>query len=78
VKIRRRKMNKHKLKKCRKRQVHKRRTDRIMKEKKKEMRFQEKLASIAQWADDFNAQEFVDNELKLARRGGFSVDVFQT
>ncbi|XP_041377717.1 uncharacterized protein LOC121390072 [Gigantopelta aegis] len=76
LKIRRRKMNRHLLKKFRKRMAFTLRKQRLLMEKKKEAAFQAKLDVIRKSGEDFNALEFVQKELEMARKGGFQIDVF--
>ncbi|KAK6177758.1 hypothetical protein SNE40_015796 [Patella caerulea] len=75
MKIRRRKMNKHLLKKFRKANLFKLRIQTQQLKKKKERIFAAHLATYTKAAKDFDAEEFIKSELELARRGGFYVDV---
>lgn len=78
MKIRRRKMNRHQLKKFRKRMKFVLLKQRMAKEKKKEAAFQAMLADIRQDAENYDALQFIKGELEAARRGGFWIDIRQT
>ncbi|CAI9727496.1 Hypothetical predicted protein [Octopus vulgaris] len=76
LKIRRRKMNRHRLKKLRKRMRFVRRKELHKRRKKKEKLFQAKLQAKIQTGIDFDAEEFVQDKLALARKGGYKIDIF--
>lgn len=76
LKIRRRKMNKHRLKKFRKRMRFVRRKEMHARRKKKEKIFRAKLDAKIQQGIDFDAEEFLQERLALARKGGYKIDVF--
>ncbi|GAB1603399.1 aurora kinase A-interacting protein-like isoform X1 [Argonauta hians] len=76
LKIRRRKMNRHRLKKLRKRMRFVRRKELHRRRKKKEKILQEQLQAKIQTGIDFDAEEFVQDKLALARKGGYKIDIF--
>lgn len=78
LKIRRKKMNRHHLKKLRKRMkfVFRRRLHRKM--KLKEAKIQEEFRAIMKRAEDFEPRDFVQKNLELARKGGFHIDIFES
>lgn len=75
LKIRRKKMKRHLLKKYRKRMVFTLRKQRRERQRKKEAVFLETLAKIEQWGETFSAKEYVLEELKQAKRGGFYINI---
>lgn len=75
MKIRRRKMNRHLLKKFRKRMRFTLRKIKREKKKKKELAFQARLAGIREWGQNFSALSWVQEELDKARKGGFYINV---
>ena len=76
LKIRRKKMNKHQLKKFRKKMRFVRRKEMHARRKKKEKIFQAQLNSKIQQGIDFDAEEFLQEKLALARKGGYKIDLF--
>ncbi|XP_064599469.1 small ribosomal subunit protein mS38-like [Liolophura sinensis] len=78
LKIRRRKMNRHHLKKLRKRMkfVFRKRLHRKL--KLKEAKLQEEFRAIMKRAEDFEPRDFVQKNLELARKGGFHVNIFES
>ncbi|XP_067659651.1 uncharacterized protein [Haliotis asinina] len=75
IKIRRRKMNRHLLKKFRKRMLFTLRKQRKDLRKKKEKIFREELHMIRKKGEDFDAMAHVQSELEKARRGGFYIEI---
>ncbi|XP_046547117.1 uncharacterized protein LOC124257160 [Haliotis rubra] len=75
IKIRRRKMNRHLLKKFRKRMLFSLRKQRKDLRKKKEKIFREELRMITKKGEDFDAMAHVQSELEIARRGGFYIEI---
>ena len=75
MKIRRKKMKKHKRRKLMKRMLFVFRKIRHNRLKKKEAAFQQKLGSIRESGENFDALLWVKEELDKARRGGFFIDV---
>ena len=75
MKIRRKKMKRHLLKKFRKRMAFTLRKMKRDRRKKKEAVFQARLASIKDWGDSFSARDWVQEELEKARKGGFYINV---
>lgn len=75
LKIRRKKMKRHLLKKYRKRMFFLLRKQRRERKQKKEAVFQAKLDEIQQWGESFCAREYVLEELKKARQGGFYINI---
>ena len=76
LKIRRHKMKKHKLKKFRKRMIYVHRKLADIKERKKEhkqLEFERKWTKIA---EDYDPEQFVDERLALARKGGYGKPLF--
>ena len=76
IKIRRRKMNRHLLKKFKKRMEFTLRKQKLLMKKKKEAVFQARLDTIKKSGVEFDALQFVQKELEKARKGGFQIDVF--
>ena len=75
MKIRRKKMKRHLLKKFRKRMAFTLRKMKRDRKKKKEAVFQARLAGIKDWGDSFSASDWLQEELEKARRGGFYINV---
>lgn len=78
MRIRHRKMKKHKLKRLRKRMIFLNRKLAEVKRKKKEAILRSQEAQYAKWGQDFNPSDYISKELEKARRGGFKVDIFHT
>ena len=76
--IRRLKMNKHQLKKLRKRMLFHNRKMADIKKKRKESKVVAHLNMIRSWGTNFNAEEFVKDQVATARKGGFKVDILET
>lgn len=77
MKIRRKKMKRHLLKKYRKRMVFTLRKIKKQKRKKKEAMFQAQLAKIKESGDVFSAMDWVQDHLDKARKGGFHINVLE-
>ncbi|XP_076472314.1 uncharacterized protein LOC143301803 isoform X2 [Babylonia areolata] len=77
MKIRRKKMKRHLLKKFRKRMAFTLRKMKRDRRKKKEAVFQARLAKIKDWGESFNARDWVQQELDKARKGGFFINVLE-
>ena len=77
LKQRRRHMNRHKLKKLRKRMkfVYMRLEQRKL--KRKQLALKKECDNIVASAHKWSAEEEVMKDLELARKGGFSIDVFE-
>ncbi|XP_071109704.1 uncharacterized protein [Haliotis cracherodii] len=75
LKIRRRKMNRHLLKKFRKRMLFTLRKQRKDLRRKKVKIFREELRMITKSGEDFDAMAHVRSELEIARRGGFYIEI---
>ena len=75
ITIRRRKMKKHKLKKLRKRMRFVMRRQRQRKEKRKELRIQQYEKDQANEGQMFDAEQYIDEHLALARKSGWHVDI---
>ncbi|XP_070207138.1 uncharacterized protein [Littorina saxatilis] len=75
MKIRRRKMKRHLLKKFRKRMAFTLRKIRREQRRKKEAVFMARLANLKAWGDNFDAKEWAEEELNKARLGGFYINV---
>lgn len=75
LKIRRKKMKRHLLKKFRKRMAFALRKMKRDRRKKKEAVFQARLANIKEWGDSFSARNWAQEELEKARMGGFYINV---
>lgn len=76
MKTRRRKMNRHKLKKYRKKYKFKIRKLKVLRQKRKDAVFQNKLQARMQSAHDFDALVFIKQEIEQAKRGGYKVDIY--
>ena len=77
MRIRKRKMKKHKLRKLRKRMIFLNRKLAEIKKAKKEKKM---VAYEAMWAErgrSFNADKWVEDRLDQARKGGWGIDVWQ-
>ncbi|KAL8601433.1 hypothetical protein ACOMHN_042437 [Nucella lapillus] len=77
MKIRRKKMKRHLLKKFRKRMAFTLRKIKRDRRKKKEAVFQARLATIRDWGDSFTAKDWVQEQLDKARKGGFYINVLE-
>ncbi|CAH1774272.1 unnamed protein product [Owenia fusiformis] len=78
-KLRRWRMNRHQLKKLRKRMKYEYRKQRIYKAKKKEAAIQAELDAIMLAAKEWDPlKDVVKQNLDFARRGGYSVNVWET
>jgi len=73
--VRRRKMKKHKLKKLRKRLRFVMRRRRQLKEKRKEREIQQYEREQAKLGQLYNAEQYVDEQLVLARKSGWHIDI---
>ena len=76
IKIRRAKMKKHQKKKWRKRMQFKLRDRKIMKLKKKENKLQDIENEYSTMSKEFDAEKFVDEQIALARKGGWGIDIW--
>ena len=78
VRVRHKKMKKHKLKKLRKRMYfwNKKQTDIKMKKKEKMMQLMEKQFAV--WADEFDAEKHVEERIAMAKKGGWGINIFET
>ena len=78
VRIRHKKMKKHKLKKLRKKMYfwNKKQTDIKMKKKEKMMQLMEKQFAV--WADEFDAEKHVEERIEMAKKGGWGINIFET
>ena len=74
--IRRSKMKKHQKKKWRKRMQFKIRDQKIVKLKKREKKLQEFEKEYSNLTGEFDAEKFVDEQLALARKGGWGIDIW--
>ena len=77
VNIRHKKMKKHKLKKFRKRMIFLHRKLNEIKKKKKEKVIVAMERSFATSAQEFNAEEYIENHIKEAKRGSWKIDVIE-
>ena len=75
IQVRRRKMKRHKLKKRRKRQRFMMRRRRQLKAKKKEREIQKYEREQAKLGELFSADQYVDEQLALARKSGWHIDI---
>lgn len=78
LKIRRRKMNRHLLKKFRKRMKFTLRKQRLQSRRKKEKAFRLVLDKFRIQSDAFDAEQHIKDQLVLAKKGGYKVDIFNT
>ena len=78
MRIRHKKMKKHKLRKLRKRMIFTNRKLTAIKNKKKEAKIVEKEKAFLKSAQDFDAEKYVEERLSSARRGDWSVDIVKT
>ena len=76
IKIRRAKMKKHQKKKWRKRMQFKLRDQKIIKLKKKEKKLQDIENEYSTMTKEFDAEKFVDEQIALARKGGWGIDIW--
>lgn len=77
INVRKRKMKKHKLKKFRKRMIFLHRKLTEIKKKRKEKALQAIERSFATSAREFDAEKYVAEHIKDAKRGGWKIDVIQ-
>jgi len=75
LQIRRRKMKKHKLKKLRKRMRFVMRRRRQLKQKRKERAIQQYEREQAKLGQQYSAEQYVDEQLALARKSGWHIDI---
>jgi len=75
ITIRRKKMKKHKLRKLRKRMRFVMRRRRQLKEKRKEREIQQYEHEQAKLGQLYSAEQYVDEQLALARKSGWHIDV---
>ena len=75
ITIRRKKMKKHKLRKLRKRMRFVMRKRRQLKEKRKEREIQQYEREQAKLGQLYSAEQYVDEQLALARKSGWHIDV---
>ena len=75
LQIRRKKMKKHKLRKLRKRQRFVMRWRRQLKEKRKECAIQQYEREQAKLGEQYSAEQYVDEQLALARKSGWHIDI---
>ncbi|BFZ23298.1 hypothetical protein BsWGS_26337 [Bradybaena similaris] len=73
MRIRHKKMKKHKLKKLKKRMYSRWRKERLARVAKRMKIYLKELADIKKSGDEFNAEEFVKEQLSKAKKGGYSV-----
>lgn len=73
--LRKRKMKKHKLRKLRKKMLFVNRNLRLIKFKKREKEMQMIEKRYLDWGKEFDAEKFVDEQLKLAKSGGYEIDI---
>jgi 6-pyruvoyl-tetrahydropterin synthase len=75
IRIRRKKMKKHQLRRLRKRMRFLMRKLKAVKLKKKEKRMQEYEKEKKRWADEFDAEKVIDEHLVKARDCGWGIDI---
>ena len=78
VRVRYKKMKKHKLKKLRKRMLPLNRKLTEAKKRKKEKATRATEQMYHDTARLYKPEEYVDDQLRMARKGGYRVDIFQT
>ena len=78
LRIRRKKMKKHKLKKMRRRNIFLIRRLGKEKKRKKDMVLQDFEKRMQDIAEQFDADKYVDERINLARKGGWGIDVLQS
>ena len=76
VKIRKQKMIKHRRRKWKKRMLFKLRERKLVVKKRKEKLLQEFEKKHSTMAEEFNAENLVDERLLLARKGGWGIDIW--
>lgn len=76
--IRHKKMKKHKRKKLAKKMRFVWAKFRMRRRARKAKRYKKMILAIRKTGTDFDAREFVENQLIKARKGGYSVNVFET
>lgn len=71
-------MNRHLLKKFRKRMKFTLRKQRLQSRRKKEKAFRLVLDKFRIQSDAFDAEQHIKDQLVLAKKGGYKVDIFNT
>ena len=78
MRIRHKKMKKHKLKKLRKRMYFLWKRQKQTRKAKRMTIYNKEIEGIKATGEEFNAEEFVRSQLAKARRGGYYINVFET
>ncbi|XP_005109126.1 uncharacterized protein LOC101847376 [Aplysia californica] len=78
MKIRHKKMKKHKLRKLRKRMYFVWKKARLARKAKRKAIYDRELEDIRKTGEQFEAEDFVREQLRKARRGGYFINIFQS